>query len=82
MLRKAEKVLVMDDCTHLHEVDSPTTSTPDHGRKVSCTRMSFGDALSEVLTDTWSEVLLFFFFKSRSPCDLVKQFIFQESSCI
>jgi len=47
------EVLVMDDCTQLNELDSPTTSTPDHGRKASCTRMSFGDALSEVLTDTW-----------------------------
>ena len=47
------EVLVMDDCTQLNELDSPTSSTPDHGRKVSCTRMSFGDALSEVLTETW-----------------------------
>lgn len=42
----------MDDCARLNEMDSPTTSTPDHGHRVSCTRMSFGDALSEVLTDT------------------------------
>eukprot|EP00438_Fugacium_kawagutii_P005954 Skav231314 [mRNA] locus=scaffold1116:48362:54053:- [translate_table: standard] len=46
MVRKAEKVLMMDDYTPLHDMDSPTTSTPDHGR-ASCTRMSFGDALTE-----------------------------------
>lgn len=35
----------------LLDVDSPTASTPDYGHKVACTRLSFGDALSEVLTD-------------------------------
>ena len=55
MLRKVEKPQV-PLAGGLDEVDSPTTSTPNW-EKVSCSRVSFGDALSEVLAEAWPHLM-------------------------